>query len=93
MSFGQHRITLQPGTWTQICQAGDSNVTVDNYGVGAYQFIHVISGTTAPAEGAPVPNYRTIRPGSQQVMTNLDEGTILWAKAVNDPVVIEVLTG
>jgi hypothetical protein len=93
MSFGQHRITLTPGVWTKISTDQDANVTIDNYGVGAYQFVQIVSGPHAPDDSEPLHNFRTLRPGAQHALTNLDEGTVLWARAVNEPVVIEVLTG
>lgn len=93
MSFSQHRKVLQPGEWTKISTEQDSNVTVDNYGVGAYQFVRIVSSPTAPGPNDDLVNFRTIRPGTQQVFTNLDDGTVLWALAVNEPVPIEVLTG
>lgn len=85
------RYTLQRGTWTQISNAGDSNVTIDSTGVGAYQNVHLAASATQP--GAMGTNVRTLRAQDQQVFTNLEEGTVLWATACHTPVDIEVLTG
>ena len=91
MSFGMRRYTLVPGTWTQISTDADSNVTIDSTAVGAYQNVHLTSSPQAPTP--PVTNVRTLRAQDQQVFTNLDQGTVLWATACHTPVDIEVLTG
>lgn len=93
MSFGQHRRTIDAADWYQISASEDANVTIENFSVGAYQSVRIISGATPPAPGDPVENFRTLTAGRQHTFTNLDEGTVLWARAVNEPVVIEVLTG
>lgn len=93
MTFGQHRHTLPVGEWVQISTSDDENVTVENFGVSAYQFVHIISGANPPSGSDPVDAFRTLPAGRQHTFTNLDDGTVLWARAVNEPVVIEVLTG
>lgn len=92
MTFGTPRKSLEPGKWTQISTTEDSNVTIENFGVDAYQFVQIVSGPTEPSSDTEVANYRTIRAQRSQTFTNLDEGTVLWARALA-PVVIEVLTG
>lgn len=92
MTFGTPRKTLEPGKWTQISTTEDTNVTIENFGVDAYQFVQIVSGPTEPGTDTDVTNYRTIRAQRSQTFTNLDEGTVLWARALA-PVVIEVLTG
>lgn len=90
MTFGTPRKTLEPNKWTQISTAADANVTVENFGVDAYGTVQIISGPTEPT--SDVTDFRTIRPQGSQTFTNLDEGTVLWARSAA-PVVIEVLTG
>lgn len=92
MSFGQSRIILQPGEWAQISTSEDANVTVENFGVDAYQFVHIVSGAVNPGEDPPE-HFRTLHPQRQHTFTNLDEGTVLWARALSMATLIEVLTG
>lgn len=92
MTFGTPRKTLEAGKWTQISTAQDANVTVENFGVDAYQTVQIVSGANEPSSDNPVTNFRTLRPQGSQTFTNLDDGTVLWARASRD-VVIEVLTG
>lgn len=92
MTFGTPRVTLVPYVWTQICTSDDENVTVENFGVGAYQTVQIMAGPTAPGPEVEITQYRTIRPQASQTFTNLDEGTVLWARSA-EAVVIEVMTG
>lgn len=91
MSFGNKRHILQPGVWTQISTDADTNVTVDSFGVGAYQNAKIAAGAQAPTGATTA--FRTLRSGDQAVFTNLDEGTVLWATATSEAVAVEVLTG
>lgn len=92
MTFGTPRHTLVPNEWTRICASEDENVTVENFGVGAYQTVQIIAGPTPPGSDADITQFRTVRPQASQTFTNLDEGTVLWARS-SEAVVIEVMTG
>lgn len=93
MPFGQKRFELEPGKWTQISTTDDQNVTVDNFGVAAYQTVRIAASAADPGTDGEIHHFRTLRPQLQQTFTNLDEGTVLWATATSEHVTIEVMTG
>lgn len=92
MSFIPKRMILTIGTWVQICEPDDINVTVENFGVDPYQTVYIIAGSSPP-DDLTVTDYRTLRAGSSQNFTNLDEGTVLWARSVSQDTPIEVVAG
>ncbi len=92
MSLNLNRIIVTNSEWVQISEDEDANVTVDNLGTYPYQIIQVASGPTMPT--GDVGGYKTIGPQSQQTLTNIDEGAILWVRAVSSfAVPVEVITG
>lgn len=91
MAFSQNRLMIT-GAWQRISMTDDANVTVESYGVNAYQRIEIGTGTAddPPAAGT---SFRTLSPQRQLTYTNLDEGTVLWARSSGDPVPVDITTG
>lgn len=92
MSLGLHGAMLAPGIWVQISSADDTNITVENFGVGAYQTVQIAAGSEMPTDQTMV-GFRTLRPQQSQTFTNLDQGTVLWARSVSQDTPIEVIAG
>lgn len=92
MSLDFQRTVLTSGAWLQISTTDDTNVTVENFGVGAYQTVQIATGAEAPTDET-LTGFRTLRPQQSQNFTNLDEGTVLWARSVSLDTPIEVIAG
>jgi len=88
MPFLPTRYTLTPAEWTQISTDVQTTVAIENMSI-LYQ-LRVIQGPVPPSLN--VEHYKTIRPGDTLALNNLPDGSVLWARAVDKPVVIEVLT-
>lgn len=92
MSLDFQRTVLTSSAWLQISTTDDTNVTVENFGVDAYQTVQIATGAEPPTDET-ITGFRTLRPQQSQNFTNLDEGTVLWARSVSLDTPIEVIAG
>jgi hypothetical protein len=89
MSLNFKRYVLALDAWTQICSPSDECVTIENTGSNVYQGARIVASELEPS--LDFADFRSIPAGRQQTFTNIEEGTILWARAVGMVVSIEVI--